>query len=295
MLQYTPDRPPLQCFMRQSNWYRHAKPVPPLGVLWHSTGADNPNLARYVQPDDDAPNRAQLLSILGTNPYHNDWNHQPNLDAGVHAFIGRLADGTVSAVQVGPWNLEAWGVGTGTTGYSLNQGWIQFECCEDDLRDRQYFEAVYQQGVQLTAYLCTLFSFDPLGTVDYHGIQVPVITSHRQSYELGLGSNHGDPLLWFDKFGKTMEDVRRDVAALLQEPEPEPKPEPTPTPEPTPEPRRFNTLEEIQTGFPWAYETVSHLVQIGALSGTGQGLDLSVDMLRVLTIVDRAGGLPRSG
>lgn len=92
-----------------------------------------------------------------------------------------------------------------------------------------------------------------------------------------------------------MEDVRQDVAALLQEPtkpEPEPEPEPTPTPEPVP--RRFNTLEEIQSGFPWAYDTVSRLVRIGALSGTGQGLDLSVDMLRVLTIVDKAGGLPRA-
>lgn len=184
-------------------------------------------------------------------------------------------------------------MGTGSTGYSLNQGWIQFECCEDGLRDRQYFEAVYQEGVQLTAYLCMLCHFDPLGTVDYHGIQVPVITSHKQSYDLGLGSNHGDPLLWFDKFGKTMEDVRQDVAALLQEPEPEPKPEPTPTSEPN-QPKRFNTLEEIQSGFPWAYDTVSHLVRMGAISGTGQGLDLSVDMLRVLTIVDKAGGLPRT-
>ncbi len=288
MLEYTPAHPPLQCFMTQSNWYRHGKTVTPLGVLWHSTGVDNPMIARYVQPDDNAPNKAELLSILGINQYHNDWNHLPNLDAGVQAFIGKLADGTVSAVQVGPWDKEAWGVGTGSTGYSLNQGWLQFECCEDNLQDKAYFDAVYNQGVQLTAYLCSLFSFDPLGTVDFHGIAVPVITSHKQSYELGLGTNHGDPLLWFAKFGKTMEDVRRDVAALLQE-----TPKPEPTPEPT-QPKRYNTLAEIQSNFPWAYETIAYLVESGALSGTGKGLELTLDMIRVLTIVDRAGGFPRA-
>jgi hypothetical protein len=30
-----------------------------------------------------------------------------------------------------------------------------------------------------------------------------------------MGSNHGDVLHWFKKYGKTMEDVRKDVCALL--------------------------------------------------------------------------------
>jgi hypothetical protein len=32
-----------------------------------------------------------------------------------------------------------------------------------------------------------------------------------------MGGNHGDVLHWFSRFGKTMNDVRNDVAALMEE------------------------------------------------------------------------------
>ncbi len=52
----------------------------PKGILWHSTGANNPNLKRYVQPSDTKPaedtySKDQWLKILGKNQYSNDWNH----------------------------------------------------------------------------------------------------------------------------------------------------------------------------------------------------------------------------
>jgi hypothetical protein len=47
----------------------------PKGVLWHSTGANNPTLKRYVQPDDNASNREQLIELIGKNSYNNDFNH----------------------------------------------------------------------------------------------------------------------------------------------------------------------------------------------------------------------------
>ena len=31
------------------------------GVLWHSTGANNPNIKRYVQPSDNDTNKTKLL------------------------------------------------------------------------------------------------------------------------------------------------------------------------------------------------------------------------------------------
>jgi hypothetical protein len=46
---------------------------------------------------------------------------------------------------------------------------------------------------------------------------VPTILCHADSYKLGLGGNHGDVYLWFNKFGKTMEDVRNRVATILSE------------------------------------------------------------------------------
>jgi len=38
-----------------------------------------------------------MLEILGKNPYRNDWNHD-QIEAGLNAWIGKLADGTVTAV-----------------------------------------------------------------------------------------------------------------------------------------------------------------------------------------------------
>ena len=217
-MKYTIDAPPARCFMTKSTWYtRETSVMLVKGVLWHSTGANNPYLKRYVQPDDDAPDRAEWLNRLGTNLYRNDWNHQYR-QAGVQAWVGKLNDGTVAAVQVGPWNKRTWGCGSGSKG-SCNDGWIQFEICEDMLTDPVYFRQAYQEAVALTAYLCRLYNLDPLGTVKFRGVDVPVILCHQDSYRLGLGSNHGDVYNWFNKHGKTMQDVRNDVAALLEDDE----------------------------------------------------------------------------
>lgn len=212
-MKYTSANPPIQCFMRQSTWYKGAGEVIPRGVLIHSTGANNTRISRYVQPDDNAPDRAKMLELLGTNKNRNDWNHISR-QAGVNAWLGKLADGKVSSVQTGPWNKKAWGCGFGKAG-SCNNGWIQFEICEDSLTDKSYFDAIYQEAVELTAYLCKLYGLNPTGTVKYNGINVPVILCHQDSYRLGLGSNHGDVLHWFPKFGKSMDSFRQDVKAKM--------------------------------------------------------------------------------
>ena len=49
---------------------------------------------------------------------------------------------------------------------------------------------------------------------------------------------------------------------------------------------RYNTVEECPS---WARETVQKLVDREYLNGTGEGLDLSADMVRLLVILDRAG------
>jgi len=221
-MKYTSANPPMKCFMRQSSWYKSTGKVPVRGVLWHSTGANNPSLKRYVQPDDTAADRARLLELLGVNKNSNDWNREGQwvkgqwvpLKAGVHAFIGKLASGEVTTVQAGDWDKKAWGCGSGKKG-SCNNGWIQFEICEDNLGDPVYFEKVYREAVELTAYLCKLYNLDPQGTVAYNGVKVPVILCHQDSYQLGLGSNHGDVLHWLPKYGKSMQTVRNDVSALL--------------------------------------------------------------------------------
>lgn len=212
-MKYSETNGPLVCMQTQSRCYKETRKMKVLGVLWHSTGANNPTIKRYVQPSDDDPNREELLRILGVNKNRNDWNHV-SVGAGLNCWIGKLADGTVATVQTMPWDFRPWGCGPGKKG-SCNSGWIQFEIAEDSLNDPVYFGAVYREACEITAYLCKLYGIDPHGTVRVNGVDIPTILCHHDSYVLGFGSGHSDVTHWFPRFGKSMETARDDVAALL--------------------------------------------------------------------------------
>ena len=212
-MKYSKSNPPLVCMQTNSTCYKGTSTMQVKGILWHSTGANNPLLSRYVQPTDGASDYDRMIKLLGKNKYGTDWNHTRQ-NAGLNCWIGKLADGSVTTVQTMPWNYRPWGCGSGSKG-SCNTGWIQFEICEDALTDKNYFNAVYKEAVELTAYLCTLYGLNPKGTANLNGVTVPVILCHADSHKLGLGSNHGDVLHWFKKYGKSMDDVRNDVAALM--------------------------------------------------------------------------------
>ena len=225
-MKYNDKNKPLVCMQTQSTCYMGTSKMTVKGILWHSTGANNPTLKRYVQPSDDAPDREEWLELLGVNKYNNDWNHI-TINAGLNCWIGKLANGTVTTIQTMPWDYRPWGCGSGSKG-SCNNGWIQFEICEDDLTDKDYFEKVYKEACEITAYLCDMFNIDPNGTVDYNGIKVPTILCHYDSHKLGLGSNHGDIDHWFPKFGKSMKTAREDVAKLMNKVQPAPEKVQTP-------------------------------------------------------------------
>ena len=125
-MKYNSKNPPLVCMQTTSTCYKGTTKLPKVkGVLWHSTGANNPNLKRYVQPSDNAKDRKEMLALLGTNANRNDWNHIVRY-AGMNAWIGKLANGTVTSIQTMPWDFKPWGCGTGYKG-SCNDGWLQFE------------------------------------------------------------------------------------------------------------------------------------------------------------------------
>ena len=212
-MKYSESNKPIVCMQTQSTCYKETATMQVKGILWHSTGANNPWLLRYVQPSDNDANKSKLLELIGKNKYSNDWNHT-YVEAGLNAWIGKLDDGTVATVQTMPWNYRPWGCASGNNG-SCNNGWIQFEICEDSLSDKSYFEKAYKEACELTAYLCKMYNLDPYGYRTVNGVKVPVILCHYDSYNLGMGSNHGDVYHWFKKYGKTMDDVRKDVAELL--------------------------------------------------------------------------------
>jgi hypothetical protein len=153
------------------------------------------------------------MALIGKNTYNNDWN-DPNLTVCVHAFIGTLKDDTVTSVQTLPWDLACYGCGKGSHG-SCNDGWIQFEICEDGLTSKSYFDKVYKEACELTAYLCKLYDLDPMAMTTYNGKEIPVVLCHKDANTYKMGSNHGDVMHWFKKYDKTMDDVRKDVAKLM--------------------------------------------------------------------------------
>lgn len=192
----------IECIFTESDCYKTNAIFVPKGVMWHSTGADNPNAKRYAQPSDNDPNRVELYAAIGINGNRNDWN-RPGVNKCVHAFIGKAADGNVATVKCLPWNHRGWHAGTGQNGKSANNTHIGFEVCEDALTDESYFNKVYREAVELTAMLCTEYGLDPMTP--------GVVISHNEGHDLGIASNHADIDHWLARFGKTMDDVRRDI------------------------------------------------------------------------------------
>lgn len=172
--------------------FKACKTIIPKGIMVHSTGANNPWLKRYVGPDD---------GLLGKNQYNNHWNQDKpgGRQVCVHAFIGKLANGTIATYQTLPWNHRGWHAGG-----NANNTHIGFEICEDGLSDSTYFNKVYLEAVELCVFLCREFGLTEKG-----------IICHSEGYKQGIASNHGDVLHWFPKHGKSMDTFRADVKSGL--------------------------------------------------------------------------------
>lgn len=190
------------CILTANDCYKKGETIKPKGVMIHSTGANNPNLKRYVQPLKTDGNYSALIAQLGTNNNGNHWN-KSGTGACVHAFIGKLANGSIATVQTLPWNHRGWHAGSGNKG-SANNTHISFEICEDALSDKTYFNKVYQEAVEVTAYLCKQYGLDPLAD--------GVVICHSEGHKRGIASNHGDVMHWFPKHGKSMDAFRAEVA-----------------------------------------------------------------------------------
>ena len=182
-----------QYFQTKNPCYISGRKIKPTGIVVHSTGANNPNLKRYVGPDD---------GILGVNEYGNHWN-KASADKCVHAFIGKVADGSISIYQTLPWDHRCWGVGSGSKG-SYNASHIQFEICEDNKKNNTYYTEAFDLAKRLCAFLCAEY-----------GISTDNVVGHYEAANAGYGSNHADPRNWQKKFGGSMNEFRADVAKLI--------------------------------------------------------------------------------
>lgn len=143
--------------------------------------------------------------MLGENPYNNHWNQDKpgGKQVCVHAFIGKLSDGTIATYQTLPWNYRGSHCGSGKKG-SGNDTHIGFEICED-LTNEAYFRGIFKEAVELCVYLCRAYNMTEKN-----------ILCHSEGYQLGIASNHADVMHWFPRFGESMDSFRAAVKAGLK-------------------------------------------------------------------------------
>ena len=173
----------------------------PCGIVVHSTGANNPNLKRYVN----------FPELCGENPYKNYFGGPNSNDVTPHAVVGKDKNGEVKAVQILPYDICCWGCGNGSKGsYNYSPAYIQFEICEDGLSDSAYFEKAFDVAAQYCAELMKQFP----------AISLSNVVSHKEAGARGYASGHGDPENWLSKFGKNMDWFREKVRGYLGQPAP---------------------------------------------------------------------------
>lgn len=183
--------------LTNNDCFKAGKTIVPKGIMVHSTGANNPWLKRYVWPDD---------GLIGKNQNNNHWNQDKpgGRQVCVHAFIGKLSDGSIATYQTLPWNYRGWHCASGKKG-SGNNTHISFEICEDNLTDATYFRKVFIEAVELCVYLCKTY-----------GLNESNIICHSEGYKLGIASNHADVMHWFPRHGESMDSFRAAVKTRLQ-------------------------------------------------------------------------------
>lgn len=179
--------------LKNNECYRVGTIFEPKGIMLHSTGVNNPWLKRYIGPDD---------GMIGINKYNNHWNQSrpDGRQVCVHAFIGKLENGSIAIYQTLPWNMKGWHCGG-----SANNSHIGFEICEDDLKSKEYFNIVYKNALELCFYLCEKYNLNETNVI-----------CHSEGFKLGIASNHSDVMHWFPRYGKNMNIFRTELREMLK-------------------------------------------------------------------------------
>ena len=164
-----------------SECYKNSKKMIPQGIVIHSTGVNEPRVDRYIGKIN------QFEQVCG------------------HAYIGIVNDNEICVSEVLPLDVCCKHIGYGQKGsFDSNPPYIQLEICEDCLNDGVYYKTAFDVAAEYCAYLCRMF-----------GLNIRQIVSHKEAYEMGYGSNYGDPEYWMKIFDETMGDFRRKVANIL--------------------------------------------------------------------------------
>ncbi|MCM1191966.1 MAG: SH3 domain-containing protein, partial [Butyrivibrio sp.] len=151
------------------------------------------------------------------------WNNSA-ANACVHAHIGKdVCIDTLPCAEKKGKARRGWHSGTGKKGsannthlaaemtepatikYVSGSNWIELG---DGSNTKAHVLSTYKNAVEVFAQWCKYHGLNPL--------EDGVILSHREGHARSIASNHGDVEHIWARFGLTMEQFRRDVAAAMQ-------------------------------------------------------------------------------
>lgn len=188
----------IESFLTKHKCYKSDRRIKVKGLMLHSVGVNQPSASVFLK----------------------SWNLDGKVEC-VHAFIDA---NTGNIHQTLPWKHRA-----NHCGGSGNSTHIGIEMCEphcikytsgssftcpdsDTATARKMVKRMYDSAVELFAKLCIEYGLDPMTK--------GVIVSHREGYDLGIASNHGDPEhLWKGlNTGYTMDKFRIAVRDVMDKP-----------------------------------------------------------------------------
>ena len=181
-------------YATKSGPYQNQRKITPVGCVNHSLGVAQPSVDKVFESMNN-----------------------PSAGWGVHAILGDFDKGEGKILQVLPWNVRPWGCGSGSKG-SYNDTRIQWEICEpaghtynggtmigyDAKKNAGYFDRMWKMLVAWNVYCAVKFNYSVEG-----------ICCHSEAHAKGYASNHADVMHWFPKHNKSMDDLRTEVACIL--------------------------------------------------------------------------------
>lgn len=186
----------IENILTDSECYQKNAHIDVKGIVLHSVGCNQPKASVFLKK-----------------------GNKPGVYVCPHAYIDGL-DGDV--YQALPWNHRGWHGGCKTLTRTVNDTHIGIEVCEPDClkyvgtsdrfsctdpaRAKEICDRTYKSAVKLFAYLCKLYSLNPLAD--------GVILSHKEAGQRQLSAKHTDiNHLWEQlKLPYTMDGFRNDVA-----------------------------------------------------------------------------------
>jgi hypothetical protein len=183
--------------MTRNDCYNAGRKIKPLGICVHSTATPGVMKERWFELWNKSYKAGEI-----------------DRQVCVHAFV----DDT-GVLQCLPWGHRGWHAGG-----SANNTHISFELCEppgfryvnnvmtgyDTRAQEPYFRNVWKNAIELCVYLCRLY-----------GLTEQNIICHSEGYKLGIASNHADIMHWIVKHNETMDTLRAEVKAALEQKESE--------------------------------------------------------------------------